>query len=60
MNVTETHTRKLEPSGLDRRSCAWRDAVGTGYATGPTEHMLEFVTRQARGSYCTTRVEPAR
>jgi len=59
MSVTETHTHKQASTGLDRRSCAWLDAVGSGYVTGSTERVLQLVSHQTQGGYCTNGVERA-
>jgi hypothetical protein len=31
---------------LDRRSDAWRDAIGPGYVTGVTQGVLDLISRQ--------------
>lgn len=59
MSLFETPTHKQAPIGLDRRSCAWLDAVGSGYVTGPTERVLQLVSHQTQSSYCPNRVEDA-
>jgi hypothetical protein len=39
-------------SGLDRGSRSWRDAVGPGFATGPSQAVLDAVANTARLGYC--------
>lgn len=39
-------------SGLARASCAWRDAVGPGYAIGVTEGVARTVSALDSGRYC--------
>jgi hypothetical protein len=39
-------------SGIDRVSCAWRDAVGPGYAVGVTEGVARTVSGLDSGKYC--------
>lgn len=40
-------------TSLDRGSSTWRDAVGMGYASGPTQGVLDLVsgTTEARYSH---------
>lgn len=42
-----------ERTSLDRGSYTWRDAVGIGYASGPTQGVLDLVsgTTEARYSH---------
>jgi hypothetical protein len=39
-------------SGLDRVSCAWRDAVGPGYAVGVTQDVAVTLSRLGSAGYC--------
>lgn len=39
-------------SGVDRASCAWRDAVGPGYAVGLTEGVARAVSGLGSTRYC--------
>ena len=41
-------------NGLDRGSCSWRDAVGPGFVTGPSQAVLDTVAYTARLGYCRT------
>jgi hypothetical protein len=52
LNTEDSQHRSGDQDGLDRRSCAWRDAVGSGFATGATQDLLDIVSRQARWGYC--------
>jgi hypothetical protein len=55
MKATEAHNHEQASTGLDQRSCAWSDAIGSGYVTGPTERMLDSVSHQAQDGYCPNR-----
>ena len=51
----ENHHHDRRPqqlSGLDRRSCSWLDAVGPGYAVGPSSSVLRLATSGASRGYC--------
>ena len=52
MNAAESQSSKQVAMGLGRRSCAWSDAVGSGFATGPTQDVLDVVSSAAKHRYC--------
>lgn len=39
-------------TGIDRVSCAWRDAVGPGYVVGVTEGVARVVSELGSSRYC--------
>lgn len=44
--------RRAVRGGPHRQSCAWRDAIGTGFATGASQRVLDIVSSQIRQGYC--------
>ena len=49
---TGRNERRALLGGLDRRSCVWRDAIGTGFATGASPRVLDLVSSRAGQGYC--------
>ena len=49
--ITTQPTTTPAPA-LARRSCAWSDAVGRGFAVGPTEQTLAFIAPLGDRRYC--------
>lgn len=55
MNYTSTQQFDDVRPGMDRSSCAWRDALGPGYVGAMSSGVLSVVSRAAERGYCTTR-----
>lgn len=51
-HTSTAHTNTVLVSGLDRRSCSWRDALGPGFATGARPALLGAVSNAAHNGYC--------
>jgi hypothetical protein len=47
-----TDTGVVPTSGLDRLSCAWRDAVGPGYVVGVTQDIAATLSVLDSAAYC--------
>ena len=50
-DTARTHHRNA-PHQVSRVSCAWTDALGPGFASGPSQGLLDLVAGQDQRGYC--------
>jgi len=50
-SLVGTTTTQPGRTSLDRRSCTWRDAVGVGFVSGPTQGVLDLVSSSTEARY---------